>query len=112
MSKVIAGFLDDIGRTPADVDIFVPHQANIYMIGQLAKKLKIDPGRMWKSGDRCGNPASGSVPLTIAHNAAQRTDGADRVLISGFGGGLSVSVGEIALAPGAVYAITQYDKEK
>lgn len=112
-SKFIKEFMENIALDPDRLDAFVPHQANIYMIGQLARKLRIDKTIMWKSGDIYGNPASASIPLTIAHQAGQSvTLDAPRTLIAGFGGGLSVSVGVISLQPDAVYNVIQYSKDQ
>ena len=91
--------------TPESLDAFVPHQANIYMITQLTKKLKIEKEKMWKCGDIYGNPSSASVPLTIAANGNNLPCG--HTLFSGFGGGLSVSVGDIYINKDAYYGITK-----
>jgi 3-oxoacyl-[acyl-carrier-protein] synthase-3 len=111
-SMYISKFINITANTPDLFDVFVPHQANMYMIEQLAKKLKIPKERMWRSGDKYGNPASASIPLTIAHNASEyftsniKKDTA-RVLISGFGGGLSISVGGISLNRDGLYKVIQ-----
>lgn len=111
-SKFIKSFMDERGIAPDSLDAFVPHQANMYMIGQLARKLKIDAAITWKSGDVYGNPASASVPLTIAHRAeAGGHLDAPRTLIAGFGGGLSISVGLIELPADASYAVVRFGKD-
>lgn len=108
-TKVIKQFMDINCIEPDKLDAFVPHQANIYMIQQVAKKLKIDKSKMWKSGDVYGNPASASVPLTIAHNAdrwfTENQTASASTLFSGFGGGLSISIGSITLNRNAAYKI-------
>ncbi len=112
VSRFIKKFMDNIEISEEDINAFVPHQANIYMIQQLTKKLKIDKEKMWKSGDIYGNPASASVPLTIAHNAGKWFADSDsdnaEMLISGFGGGLSISVGKIQLNKAAKYQVFKY----
>lgn len=114
-TKFIKSFMDIVEVTPDILDVFVPHQANIYMIQQVTKKLRISSEKMWKSGDIYGNPASASVPLTIAHNAANwfiKNDiEAANTLFSGFGGGLSISVGHISLNKNAVYKVVSYTTE-
>lgn len=111
-SKFIKEFMEAVDVQPGALDAFVPHQANMYMIGQLARKLKIDQSVMWKSGDRYGNPSSGSVPLTIAHHAAGgEPTQAPHTLIAGFGGGLSVGVGLIELPADASYDVINYHKD-
>lgn len=112
-TKFIMGFMEENGLTPIEIDAFVPHQANMYMVGQMAKKLKFNPEKVWKSGDEYGNPASASIPLTIAKNATEwfgKNNGGN-LLIAGFGGGLSISVANISLSSKAVYSLIQYKKE-
>ena len=70
-------------RTPPD--LFIPHQANMYMVRQLAKSLGLET-RLRTSGERFANPGSCSVPLTLA-----ATDGAGNALLAGFGAGLSAA---------------------
>lgn len=110
VSKWIARFLAEIGEDSETVDSFVPHQANMYMIKKLARKLKFPWERTWQSGDRVGNSASATVPVTIAMGAEEMLvdDRHNRVLVSGFGGGLSASAGVITLNPSAYYEFFQY----
>lgn len=93
VSRFIKDFMAATGLTNDDVDAFAPHQANVYMIKQLTKGLKIPESKLWISGDEVGNSASATVPVTISRNAK----GGERVLLSGFGGGLSASVGVVDL---------------
>ena len=110
-SKLIARYMEQREIDADSIDAFVPHQANVYMIGQLAKKLKIPVEKMWVSGDKFGNPASASVPLTIAVNAADwfSAGGGGKTLFSGFGGGLSISVADIELLPDGYYKLVRYE---
>lgn len=97
--RFIGEFMNVCGLSPEDVDAFVPHQANVYMIQQIAKRLKFAPDRLWVSGDCLGNSASATVPTTISYCAPERFGEARslKLLISGFGGGLSASVGLVEL---------------
>lgn len=113
-SRFIKDFMVANNLNDETIDIFVPHQANIYMISELTKKLKISKDKMWKSGDVYGNPSSASIPLTIAKNAEKWfvEKNVGNVLFSGFGGGLSISVGNIKLKKNAYYSVIKYgDKE-
>lgn len=109
-SKFIKNFMLETNLYNDNIDVFVPHQANIYMISELTKKLKIDKEKMWKSGDIYGNPSSASVPLTIAENANNwlNKQKGTKTLFSGFGGGLSISVGSINLNKNAYYSVIKY----
>ena len=110
ISKWLQRFLAEANESAETIDSFVPHQANMYMIKKLARKLKIDWENTWQSGDAVGNSASATVPVTIAFDVEKRInkEKINRVLISGFGGGLSASAGIITLDPKAYYKFFQY----
>lgn len=76
-------------------DVFVPHQANMYMVRQLAKSLGLED-RLITCGAEYANPGSSSIPLALALYGRP-----GRALIAGFGAGLSASAATIRLAPGA-----------
>lgn len=106
ISKWLKKFMEEMGETGETIDSFVPHQANMYMIKKLAKKLGFDwENSTWQSGDEVGNSASATIPVTIAfdHLNKLKKDCDNRVLISGFGAGLSASAGLITLSPDAYY---------
>jgi 3-oxoacyl-[acyl-carrier-protein] synthase-3 len=82
--------LAECERTIDDVDVYVPHQANVRIIEYAAAKLGIDPERVVINVDRYGNTSSGSIPLALVD--AQR-DGrlvpGKLVLMTGMGAGLT-----------------------
>ena len=73
-----------------DVDVYVPHQANVRIIDYAAKKLGIPKEKIVVNVDRYGNTSSGSIPLALAD--AER-DGMLKpgalVLMTGMGAGLT-----------------------
>jgi 3-oxoacyl-[acyl-carrier-protein] synthase III len=73
-----------------DVDVYVPHQANVRIIDYATKKLGIPSERVVVNVDRYGNTSSGSIPLALAD---ARADGRLRpgglVLMTGMGAGLT-----------------------
>lgn len=74
-----------------EIDFFVFHQANKFMNEHLIKKMKLDPERVPFCLDRYGNTSSVSIPLTIVSELQASLSGMDkRMLISGFGVGLSL----------------------
>ncbi len=112
VSKLIDTFLFENGIDKDEIDVFVPHQANIYMIQQLTRKLKIDKEKMWKAGDEYGNSSSSSVPVTIASQKNKYfNSGKKNMLLSGFGGGLSATVGYITFYGSTSCGIFQYCKK-
>ncbi len=110
VSKWLLRFLEEIQESAETIDSFIPHQANMYMIKKLGKKLKFEWERTWQSGYALGNSASATVPVTIAYDMENRLkkDRDNKVLISGFGGGLSASAGLITLDSDAYYKFFQY----
>ena len=106
VSKFIKQFL---AETQVEVDAFIPHQANVYMIEQLAKMLKIDRAKLWVSGDELGNSCSATVPTTLAYVGRTLSAAPRRLLISGFGGGLSASVGWVTVDPSCRFICFDYE---
>jgi 3-oxoacyl-[acyl-carrier-protein] synthase-3 len=82
--------LERAGLTAADVDWFVPHQANRRIIEAAASRLEIPMERTIVNIERYGNTSAASIPLAIdeAIDDGRITDG-DVVLVSGFGAGMS-----------------------
>src|SRR5205823_14231840 len=85
-----AKLLDQCGLTPEDVDVYVPHQANLRIIEHAREKLGIPPERTVDNVDRFGNTSSGSIPLALADAAADgRLRKGQLVLMTGMGAGLT-----------------------
>jgi 3-oxoacyl-[acyl-carrier-protein] synthase-3 len=82
--------LERCGVSIQDVDVYVPHQANVRIIEYAAKKLGISEDRVVVNVDRYGNTSSGSIPLALADAEAdgRLRDGA-LVLMTGMGAGLT-----------------------
>ena len=82
--------LAECGAGVDDVDVYVPHQANVRIIDHATKKLGIDPERVVVNVDRFGNTSSGSIPLALADAAADgRLREGELVLMTGMGAGLT-----------------------
>jgi 3-oxoacyl-[acyl-carrier-protein] synthase III len=78
------------GVTIDDVDVYVPHQANMRIIDHATKKLGVPSEKVVINVDRYGNTSSGSIPLALA-DAAQdgRLKPGKLVLMTGMGAGLT-----------------------
>ena len=82
--------LDECGKTVEDVDLYVPHQANVRIIDHAARKLGIPEEKTVVNVDRYGNTSSGSIPLALADAAAAgRLKPGTLVLLTGMGAGLT-----------------------
>jgi 3-oxoacyl-[acyl-carrier-protein] synthase-3 len=88
--------LDECGVTVEDVDVYVPHQANVRIIDHATKKLGIDPDRVVINVDRYGNTSSGSIPLALGDAQVDgRLREGELVLMTGMGAGLTWGSGLI-----------------
>jgi 3-oxoacyl-[acyl-carrier-protein] synthase-3 len=77
------------GLTPDDVNLFVPHQANMRIIDATASRLGLSE-RTFVNVDRYGNTSAGSIPIALTEAAEQgRLHDGDVVLVSGIGSGLT-----------------------
>ena len=82
--------LAECGKTVADVDVYVPHQANRRIIDHAAGKLGIPEEKVVVNVDRYGNTSSGSIPLALAEAEADgRLHEGELVLLTGMGAGLT-----------------------
>lgn len=82
--------LADAGMTTADVDLLVPHQANLRIIQAACQRLGIPEERTAVVIDRYGNTSSASIPLALHDALARgRVAAGDRLLLTGFGGGMT-----------------------
>lgn len=105
----LKAFLSEAGVSAAAVDAFIPHQANVYMIGQLAKSLGFPSEKLWVSGDELGNSASATVPVTLAYVGGKVGAARRHLLISGFGGGLSASAALLDADENTRFASCDYE---
>lgn len=71
-----------------DVDMFVFHQANKYMLEHLRKKLKIEKDKFFINLDHVGNTVSSTIPIALC-DARELGLLKGNVLLAGFGVGLS-----------------------
>lgn len=83
--------LEKNGLTPADVDLFVSHQANRRIITSAADKLGLDPRKVVINIERFGNTTGGTIPLALADAIAEgRLMKGDLVLVASVGAGFTV----------------------
>jgi 3-oxoacyl-[acyl-carrier-protein] synthase III len=82
--------LEECDRTVDDVDVYVPHQANVRIIDHAVKKLGFPEEKVVVNVDRYGNTSSGSIPLALADAADDgRLKPGKLVLMTGMGAGLT-----------------------
>jgi 3-oxoacyl-[acyl-carrier-protein] synthase-3 len=82
--------LEECAVNVEDVDVYIPHQANVRIMNHAVDKLGIPRERMIVNVDRYGNTSSGSIPLALADaQAAGRLTNGALVLMTGMGAGLT-----------------------
>ncbi len=91
------------GLTPADIDVLVPHQANLRIVEAVAKRLRAKGARadMRVADDivHSGNTSSASIPLALDHMRTQgRLRSGETVVLVGFGAGLSYAA-QVVVCP-------------
>jgi 3-oxoacyl-[acyl-carrier-protein] synthase III len=88
--RTINSFMSQYNIDKNDVDMYVFHQANLFILKHLAKKLHIPMEKMAVSIDRYGNTSGESIPLTLVDAfGAEESKETIRLLLCGFGIGLS-----------------------
>ncbi|HBY45271.1 MAG TPA: beta-ketoacyl-ACP synthase III [Thermomicrobiales bacterium] len=96
MGEVAAEAIARAGLTFDDVDLLVPHQANLRIIDAAAKRLELPRDRVWVNVHDYGNTSSASVPIGLveAFEAGAIRDGMNVVVVA-FGGGLTWAAGVV-----------------
>lgn len=88
--KALNRFMSDYSISKDDVDFFVFHQANLYILKHITKKLRLPEEKVPVSIDRYGNTSGDSIPLTLVDALGQeQSDETVKLLMCGFGVGLS-----------------------
>lgn len=90
LPEVIHSILKRNGYSLSDVDVMVPHQANLRINEMVAKQLGFPPERVVHNIQRYGNTTAASIPIAL-HEAVQdgRVQKGQLVLLAGFGAGLT-----------------------
>lgn len=78
------------GRTDADIDWLIPHQANIRIMQGTAKKLKLPMDKLVVTVDQHGNTSAASIPLALDAAVRQgKVRKGDTLMLEGVGGGFT-----------------------
>ena len=90
MGSNIAEACAQAGLTPADIDWYLPHQANVRIIDASLRKFKIDKSKVLLNISECGNMSATSVMVLLDEYAKKGTfHKGDKLLFVAFGGGLT-----------------------
>jgi 3-oxoacyl-[acyl-carrier-protein] synthase-3 len=90
LGDTIQDVLRDCNLQPGDIDLYVPHQANVRIINAAMEQLGVAPDRVVTNLERYGNTSAGSVPLALDEAVGEgRVKPGDLLVLSGFGSGLA-----------------------
>jgi 3-oxoacyl-[acyl-carrier-protein] synthase-3 len=88
--QALGQLLEKSGLTFDQIDFFIPHQANKFMLERLRAKMKIPAEKFWIDMEDCGNTVSSTIPIALESALQQgRVKRGDRVALVGFGVGYS-----------------------
>lgn len=108
--KLINDFYKETETDADNYDYFILHQANLYILKQLSRKCKIPFEKIPVSIDRYGNNSSNSIPLVLSNHFSDSKSKTLKLLISGFGAGLSWACGSIQIDTTTILPITVSDE--
>lgn len=82
--------IQEVGLSSEEIDLLIPHQANIRIIEALAKRLKVPMDKVYVNIDRYGNTSAASVPIALdeARKNGRIKEGSNTVLVA-FGAGFT-----------------------
>ncbi len=88
MSESATEVVEKIGRSLADVDLVIPHQANVRIIDAVRKRLSLPEEKVYVNVHEYGNTGSATVPFALSEAAASgRIEQGDLVVLTAFGAG-------------------------
>ena len=90
MEKAATKTLQSSGLTIDDVDLFIPHQANVRIIETVTKRLGLDMNKVFVNLGNYGNTSAASIPIALCEAIEQgRVSPGDHIMLTSFGAGLS-----------------------
>ncbi|MBI5518452.1 MAG: ketoacyl-ACP synthase III [Desulfovibrio sp.] len=90
MSSICEEMLTRHGLTTSDVDVFIPHQANLRIVEAVGKRLDMPEAKVFTNLQKYGNTSAASVPLALSEAVAEGfVKPGSLVLLGTFGGGFT-----------------------
>ena len=100
VDKATREVVEQAGLTLDDIEVFVPHQANLRIIQAAARALEVDESRIFVNLEKYGNTSSASVPIALSEAAeCGRIRPGDHIVLIGFGAGLAWAAATIQWGP-------------
>ena len=90
MPEVVREALTKNGVTPAELKLFIPHQANLRIAEAVSKSLELTEAQTWNNIQRYGNTTAASIPLCLEEGVRERgVKQGDLVMLAAFGAGFT-----------------------
>ena len=90
LSEVALEALEANNLTVEDIDLLIPHQANIRILEATAKRMKMDQEKVYMNVDRYGNTSAATIPIALDEvNRAGKLKENDIIVLNAFGGGFT-----------------------
>lgn len=90
MGESAANALEKAGLTLDDVDLLIPHQANVRIIDATAKRMKLNPDQVYVNIASYGNTSAATIPIALTEALEEgRINASDVIVFVAFGGGLT-----------------------
>jgi 3-oxoacyl-[acyl-carrier-protein] synthase-3 len=90
MSEISHDMLTKHGLTPADVKLYIPHQANLRIINAAVEKMGLNPAQVAINIDRYANTTAGTIPICLSEAVEnKRIQPKDVILLASFGAGFT-----------------------
>lgn len=106
--KDIKFLLNECNMSIDDIDLLIYHQANKFMTDFFSKRLKISQDKTPYCLEKFGNTSSASIPLTIVSELKEKYPNRKKVVVSGFGAGLSWATAMIDLTQCNISTLIEY----
>ena len=100
-------FLQNINKEVSDIDYFLFHQANMFMLEMIRKKLKLESSQVPYSIIKYGNTSSASIPLTLSILGDDVRN--KKIAMCGFGVGLSIGCGYFEIGDEFINELIEYE---
>ncbi len=94
MGDASARVVEEAGLSVEEVDLLIPHQANVRIIDATARRLKLDPSQVYVNIASYGNTSAATIPIALAEALEEgRVAPGDNIVFAAFGGGLTWAAG-------------------
>ena len=89
MQECIEDVLEQTNLTTSDIDVIIPHQANIRIIQSVAKNMSLNMDQFYVNIERYGNTSAASVIIALDEYLEKNPEPNQKILLAAFGAGFT-----------------------